>query len=156
MTSTRRSTPSDPQASSRTLTLAFFVAGAAALIFEVVWVHRFGLVFGESVGATSIVLSSFMGGMALGTALVGLAGRRLGNLLRAYATLELTVAITGLGLTYLLPTLPKLTAPIAAATGAHLWIINLSRVVASFVALLLPTTAMGATLPVVVGARSGG
>ena len=156
MPSTRRSTPSDARSSSRTLTLAFFFSGAAALIFEIVWVHRFGLVFGESVGATSIVLSSFMGGMALGTALAGLAGRRLGSLLRAYAALELTVAITGLGLTYLLPTLPKLTAPIAAGAGAHLWIINLTRFAASFVALLLPTTAMGATLPVVVGSRSSG
>ena len=156
MTSTRRSTPSDAQSSGRTLTLAFFFSGAAALIFEIVWVHRFGLVFGESVGATSIVLSSFMGGMALGTGLAGLAGRRLGNLLRAYAALELTVAITGLGLTYLLPTLPKLTAPIAAGAGAHVWIVNLTRFAVSFAALLLPTTAMGATLPVVVGSRSSG
>jgi spermidine synthase len=156
MTSTRRSTPSDAPTSSRSLTLAFFVAGAAALIFEIVWVHRFGLVFGESVGATSIVLSSFMGGMALGTALVGWAGRRLGNLLRAYAALECTVAVTGLGLTYFLPMLPALTAPITVGADAHVWIVNLTRFVVSFAALLLPTTAMGATLPVVVGSRSSG
>jgi predicted membrane-bound spermidine synthase len=138
------------------LTLAFFLSGAAALIFEIVWVHRFGLVFGESVGATSIVLSSFMGGMALGTALVGYSGRRIGNLLRAYAVLEFTVAVTGLGLTYLLPTLPALTAPITTAAGGHSWIVDMVRFVASFAALLLPTTAMGATLPVVVGSQSRG
>jgi predicted membrane-bound spermidine synthase len=95
-----------------------------------------------------------MGGMAIGTALVGWSGRRLGNLLRAYAALELTVAVTGLGLTYLLPTLAALTAPITAAAGGHSWIVDMVRFVASFLALLLPTTAMGATLPVVVGSQA--
>ena len=127
------------------ISVAFFLSGAAGLIFEVVWFHRFGLVFGQSVGATSIVLASFMGGLALGTALVGSQHRRLTdtNLLRAYAALEVIVAVAGLALTYALPNLPRLRGtPI--------------RLVVSFGALLIPTTAMGATLPVLVGSRSAG
>src|SRR5260221_7385712 len=119
--------------STRAIPFAFFVSGAAGLIFEVVWFHRFGLVFGQSVGATSIVLSSFMGGLALGTALVGWQGRRLGTLLRAYAAIEVVVAVAGLALTYALPHLPKLTG-------------GTPRLLVSFGALLIPTTAMGATL----------
>jgi hypothetical protein len=49
--------------------LAFFLSGAAGLIFEMVWLHRCGLVFGNSVDAAAVVLSSFMGGLALGNAL---------------------------------------------------------------------------------------
>src|SRR5262252_10578620 len=91
-----RSIPADGPAFVRTLSVAFGASGAASLIFEIVWMHRFGLVFGESVGATSIVLASFMGGLALGTALAGRARHLLGDLVRAYAMLEITVAISGL------------------------------------------------------------
>ena len=128
---------------SRGISVAFFLSGAAGLIFEVVWFHRFGLVFGQSVGATSIVLSSFMGGLALGSALVRARPRPLGNALRAYAVLEVIVAATGVALTYALPHLPALTA-------------TLPRLVASFAALMIPTTAMGATLPLLVGSWPGG
>jgi spermidine synthase len=52
--------------------LASFLSGASGLIFEMVWFHRAGLVFGTSVWSTSLVLSSFMGGLTLGSAIVGL------------------------------------------------------------------------------------
>jgi len=145
-------TPATP--ATRAVSLAFFVSGAAGLIFEVVWFHRCGLVFGNSVVATSIVLSSFMGGLALGTALVGWHGRRLGNLLRAYAALEAVVAIAGLALTYALPTLPALIAPLTTRAASHLWLVNVIRLVTACGALLIPTTAMGTTLPVLVGSLS--
>ena len=50
---------------------AFCISGAAGLVFEVVWFHRAGLVLGNSALSTSIVLASFMAGIALGNALVG-------------------------------------------------------------------------------------
>jgi hypothetical protein len=46
----------------------FFASGAAALIFEIVWLHRAGLVFGNDLRSTSLVLSTYMGGLALGNA----------------------------------------------------------------------------------------
>src|SRR5437764_6958915 len=81
------------------LSLAFFLSGAAGLIFEMVWVYRCGLLFGNTVWAASIVLSSFMGGLALGNALAGWYGSRLRRFLWVYAAVELTVAATGVGLT---------------------------------------------------------
>jgi spermidine synthase len=53
------------------VTFAFFLSGAAGLIFEMVWFHRCALVFGNSVWAATIVLSTFMGGLAIGNALAG-------------------------------------------------------------------------------------
>jgi predicted membrane-bound spermidine synthase len=44
------------------MTLVFCASGAAGLIFEVVWFHRAGLLFGHSIWATSVVFASFMGG----------------------------------------------------------------------------------------------
>lgn len=47
--------------------LIFFVSGASALIFETLWFRAAGLALGNSVWASSLVLASFMGGLALGS-----------------------------------------------------------------------------------------
>jgi spermidine synthase len=122
--------------------LLFFVSGAAGLIFEVVWFHRAGLAFGNSIWATSIVLASFMAGLALGNALIGRYGHRIQRFLFTYAALECVVAVTGLALTYTLPELTRLLVPAAP----------LVRQLIAFVILTVPAAAMGATLPVLVGA----
>ncbi|MFB3118853.1 MAG: hypothetical protein ACE1ZP_08795, partial [Myxococcota bacterium] len=50
------------------LLLLFFVAsGCAALIYEVVWFHLLRLVIGASAVSLTIVLTSYMGGMCLGS-----------------------------------------------------------------------------------------
>ena len=134
--------------------LLLFVSGAAGLIFEVVWFHRCGLVFGNSVWSAAIVLSSFMGGLAVGSVLAGWFGDRPRSFTRAYAALEAVVAVAGLALTYALPALTRLVAPISAALPAQLWIINAVRLVTVFALLMVPATAMGATLPVLVGGLS--
>src|SRR5687767_7906508 len=51
---------------SATISVIFFLSGAAALLFETLWFRLAGLVFGNSVWAASLVLASFMGGLALG------------------------------------------------------------------------------------------
>src|SRR5215467_16215188 len=87
------------------LSVAFFFSGAAGLIFQVVWFHRAGLVFGSSVWAVTIVLSSFMGGLALGNALAGNYAPRVERPLVVYARAEVVVAVPGLAVTFLLPQL---------------------------------------------------
>ena len=75
------------------MSAVFFISGAASLIFELVWFHRAGLVFGNSLWAASIVLSSFMGGRAIGSAAAGRYGHRISKPLHAYAALEILVAV---------------------------------------------------------------
>jgi spermidine synthase len=138
------------------LSVAFFFSGAAGLIFQVVWFHRAGLVFGSSVWAVTIVLSSFMGGLALGNALAGRYASKVNRPLIVYAQLEALVAISGLAVTVLLPQLAFILRPLTRAASESIWAINVIRLVAAFGVLVVPATAMGATFPVVVGAASGG
>jgi hypothetical protein len=49
----------------------FFLSGACALVYQVVWLRMLSLVFGVTVYAASAVLSTFMGGLALGAWLGG-------------------------------------------------------------------------------------
>jgi len=137
------------------LSVAFFFSGAAGLIFQVVWFYRAGLVFGSSVWAVTIVLSSFMGGLALGNALAGKYASKLERPLVVYAQLEALVAISGLAVSLLLPHLATILGPLTRAASESIWAINVIRLVAAFAALVVPATAMGATFPVLVGAAAG-
>jgi hypothetical protein len=65
---------------------------------------------------------------------------------------ETMVAVAGVALTY---GLPRLTQLVVTATSAHVddpWTANIVRFVTAFGILLVPATAMGATLPLLVGA----
>jgi spermidine synthase len=137
------------------MSFVFFLSGAAGLIFEVVWFHRCGLVFGNSVWSTTIVLASFMGGLALGNALIARYGPRIRRFLLTYAALECLVAVTGLALTYTLPELTRVLVPVARLSESSC-LLNAVRLVTAFVALTVPAAAMGATLPVLVGALCRG
>ena len=117
-----------------------------------VWFHLAGLVFGSSVWATSLVLSSFMGGLACGSALVARYGDRVRRLVRAYALLEVAVAAAGALLALALPPLGLAVTAATAPFAETVWLANGIRFVVAFFALLVPATAMGATLPLLVAA----
>ncbi len=134
------------------LALVCFLSGAAGLVFQVVWFHLAGLVFGGSVWATSLVLSSFMGGLACGSALVARYGHRIRRLVRAYALLEVAVATAGAILALALPNLGFAITTATAPVAETIWLANGIRFVVAFFALLAPATAMGATLPLLVAA----
>src|SRR3989442_547333 len=130
----------------------FFASGAAALIFEMLWFRQAGLAFGNSVWASSLVLCGFMGGLAVGNALAARYGERLGNPIRAYAIAEAIVALTGVGLVYLLPVVGVALAPLLRAVLERLWVVNPLRLLVAFLLLLIPSTAMGVTLPLLTKA----
>src|SRR5262252_7848711 len=129
----------------------FFVSGAASLMFEMAWFYRAGLALGSSVWAASITVSSFMGGLALGNALIGRVHPR--HPLRAYALAEITLAATGVMVVYALA-VPAPIALLARMSAGRLWATNLVRLAVAFLLLLVPASAMGATLPLLVGELS--
>jgi spermidine synthase len=135
------------------VTLVFFASGAAGLIFEVVWLHRCGLVFGNGIWTTTIVLSSLMGGLALGNALAGWFGAGARRGLRVYAVLETLVALSGLAAAQALPVLSGLIASLAQDRSVG-WL-NAARLITASGVLVVPTTAMGTTLPILAGALTG-
>jgi spermidine synthase len=132
--------------------LIFFHSGAAALVFETLWFRQAGLAFGNSVWASSIVLASFMAGLALGNALAARYAHRVRRPVRAFALLELVVATSGMALVWVLPGLGAALTPVLRPFFDAPWTLNALRGVATFLVLLLPATAMGATLPLLVKA----
>jgi predicted membrane-bound spermidine synthase len=134
-------------AASALVCCAFFASGAAALTFETLWFHQAALVFGNSVWASSLVLSGFMAGMAFGSAWAARLGERLTAPLRAFALLEIIVGVSGVVLVYALPWLTPLTAALSASLERAPLVLNGLRFGFAFALLLVPSTAMGMTLP---------
>ncbi|MCG6922043.1 MAG: spermidine synthase [Acidobacteria bacterium] len=136
------------------LSAIFFLSGAAALIFETLWFRQAGLAVGNSVWATSIVLASFMGGLALGNALAARHGGSVTRPILVYAGLELAIAASGVLLVVVLPHLADVLAPVFRPLLDRPLLLNPLRLTIAFALLLLPATAMGATLPILVKALS--
>lgn len=137
------------------LSAAFFASGAAALVFETLWFRQAGQMLGNGIWASSVVLASFMGGLALGNTIVGRWGPRWRRPISVYAGLEVAIGALGLGLVCLFPRLIPLAAGWLGPTVDHPLLLNGLRLGLAFGLLLLPTTAMGATLPLVVKGLSG-
>ena len=125
----------------------FFFSGACALIYQITWLRLFRLAMGNTVFTSATVLTAFMAGLALGSWLAGRLADRTGRPLRVYAVLEVLIGLCGLAM------MPAFSAiePVygwlyRALDGTGLWL-GVGRFFASAALLALPTTLMGATLP---------
>ncbi|HEX9103936.1 MAG TPA: fused MFS/spermidine synthase [Polyangia bacterium] len=125
----------------------FFLSGASGLVFEAVWTRELTLVFGSTALAMSTVLSVFMGGLALGSWLAGRWADRIADRLRAYALAEAGVGLYALAVPLVLAGYPALNAAMYRLLGGSPVGLSLARFVAAALLLLVPTTLMGATLP---------
>ena len=135
-----------------TLYGAFFLSGCSALIFETLWFRQAGLAFGNSVWASSLVLAGFMAGMAAGNGLAVRMGDRVRRPLRLYAMAEVAVALSGVALVLGLPAMGGTLAPVLRPLMGSLATLNIVRLVVAFLVLLIPSTAMGITLPLLTHA----
>jgi predicted membrane-bound spermidine synthase len=82
------------------LTLVFVISGAAGLIYESIWSRYLSLLVGHSAYAQIIVLVIFLGGMSLGSLLVGQRSERLRHPLLWYAGIEAAIGFIGLVFNY--------------------------------------------------------
>jgi spermidine synthase len=127
-----------------------FLSGIGALIFETLWLRLSGLAFGNSVWATALILSSFMAGLALGNAIAASSRIRRWRPLHLYALLEVFVALLGCTIVFGLPVLGELLRPVWQILWNYQPALLGLRFIVSFLILLVPTTAMGLTLPVLI------
>lgn len=145
--------------------LLFFASGVSGLIYEVVWIRMFGLVLGNTTYAISIIIGSFFAGLGLGGFYAGRyidkvinksykdrpsrEPKKRGNkIILIYGFLEIGIAaaalIVGVGTSGIEGLLVWLNEYVNYSST----LFNIIRLISSFGLLILPTTLMGATLPV--------
>jgi spermidine synthase len=132
--------------------VCFVLSGATGLIYEVLWARMLGLVFGATTLAVSTVLAAFMGGLALGSALAGRLSPRIKEPIAAYGRIEIAVAIYALAIPLLFSVVDTFYAVVWRQVQPGFFTFTLLRFAFSCLLLLVPTTLMGATLPVLAAA----
>src|SRR5215213_3303856 len=132
--------------------ICFVLSGATGLIYEVLWARMLGLVFGATTLAVSTVLAAFMGGLALGSALAGRLASRIRKPLGTYGLMEIGIAVYALLVPFLFRWIDDVYALIWQQFQPGFFAFSLWRFLLSSLVLLVPTTLMGATLPVLAAA----
>jgi len=132
------------------LAVLFFCSGASALIYQVIWLRKLGLVFGVTVFAASTVWASFMSGLAIGSLLAGRVADRVRRPLLWFAAAELLIGVSALMTPGALALLQQWYVSFYGAAAQHPALVTLTRVVMTLAVLFVPTVLMGATLPLVI------
>jgi spermidine synthase len=127
--------------------LLFFLSGLLSLIFQVIWLKKLVLVFGNTVWAVSTLLTAFMAGLAIGSWLFGRIADRAGSPLKLYGFLEGFIGLYGLFTLFLFSQLHLVYVPLYRLSGGDNSVMGIFKFVLALLILIWPTTCMGGTLP---------
>jgi spermidine synthase len=142
--------PETPRTPARFALVALFIlSGSSGLIYQVVWMRMLIRAFGITIHAVSTVVAVFLGGLALGAFLASrILQRRPRNVLRWYAVAELAIGLSAVLCTLASAQLTEVWSAVARSIGSGLTT-SLVRFALATAVLLVPTTIMGATLPMI-------
>ncbi|MFC2171438.1 fused MFS/spermidine synthase [Acidobacteriota bacterium] len=126
----------------------FFFSGITGLVYEVAWTRMFVTVFGSTTHAVSTVLAAFMAGLALGSLVLGKKGDRFSRPILIYGVLEILIGLYALAVPWIIKGLSGFYATVFATFEHQTLPVVILRFFLSFAVILIPTTLMGGTLPV--------
>ena len=128
---------------------AFFASGVAGLVYELLWSKYLTLFIGGTALAHTIVLATFMGGLAFGNALFGrLADRPGRDRLMMYALLELGIGLFCLLFPALFERMGAVYVALASRGGPDAAANPFFKAGLAAASLWVPCMLMGGTLPV--------
>jgi len=123
------------------LAVVFFLSGAAALIYQIAWQRTIFVVYGLDAVPATIVVTAFMLGLGLGSLAGGVLSKTYPHTaVGLFAASELGIGVFGYFSLDLFD----------AVAGWTVGIGHLATGVVAFLLVVIPTTLMGATLPLLV------
>ena len=129
------------------LLLLFFLSGLSSLVYQVVWLKHLTLLFGATTPSVTATLMAFMGGLSLGSWLAGRWAGRTRNPVAGYGALELGIGLSALAVPVLFSAGSRIFITAYGWTGGEGPLVDALRLLLAALILLVPTTLMGATLP---------
>lgn len=127
------------------LTIGFGLSGFAALGYEVVWSRALVTFLGQPVYGVTVVLASFLFGLALGGIAAGRLSDRVRDPIMAFGIIEILISLGALLAVFLLARAPAVLGWAAGRWGeAGFW----SLTGFAFAVLFVPAFWMGTTFPV--------
>jgi|GEM_PF-1474345 len=131
------------------------LAGAASLIYEVVWIRQLGLSLGSTAVAFSVMLSAFLGGLSLGGWYMGRRSDRLAHPARTLFYVEVGAAALGVLSIPALAVAGRIYVLLAVTTSGGPLLSLVLRSAVALIVMLAPATLFGMTFPLatVAGGR---
>ena len=136
----------------------FLVSGATGLLYEVAFSKLLAYIFGATAYAVSTVLAAFMGGLALGAHFGGKNAARAARPLMVYGALEVLVGLVCAATPGVFTLVTSAYVALAHAAPGSLAAVTAARAALTALVVVIPTVAMGATLPLlsrVIARRDG-
>ena len=140
---------------ARGYSLLFFLSGATGLVYELLWVRLLYQAFGSTIESVTTVVAAYMGGLGLGAWLLGQRGDRHPRPAALYGRLEIAIGVFGLVSPFVLALAHRVYVSAAGALGLGGGASVALRFALAALVLLVPTTLMGGTLPVLTRAFMG-
>ena len=128
--------------------LCFFFSGFSGLLYEVLWLRLLILIFGSTTLAISTVLTAFMGGLALGSYFFGRMMDRQKRPLLYYGILEGVIGLYALIIPWIFSGLIPVYQFLWQQFHLNFYGFTLLQFLLVTAVLIIPTTCMGATLPI--------
>ncbi len=129
--------------------VVFFLSGAVALVYEILWSRYLSELIGSSSLAEVVVLMIFLGGLSLGALLTGWLVDRWRNGLVMYGCLELVIGLYAVFFPFIYRQANELFLGIGHTIEFGSLEMFLCKVAIASLLILLPSIAMGGTLPTV-------
>jgi len=125
------------------------VSGFCSMAYEVIWTKLLGLVVGPTTYSFTIVLVTFITGLALGSLAFGKLADRTKNLLWLLFYTQIGAALLVLGVSQLLGNSQLFFTKIIFNFREQFALLNLVKAVILFSFMILPTLCLGAAFPLV-------
>jgi len=127
----------------------FAVSGFCAMSYEVIWAKLLGLIVGPTTYSFTIVLVTFISGLALGSMLFGWLGDKTKRPIWLLISTQIVAGLLVLGISQLLGNSQLFFSKVLFTFKEHFALLSLSKVVILFIFMVLPTLCLGATFPLV-------
>jgi len=128
--------------------LCFFLSGFAGLVYQIIWVRKLSLIFGNTVYAVSMVVAAFLTGLAIGSYYWGKRADNEKSPIKLYMYMELGIGLSAVTMTLMMHFADDFIVGFMSPESVAVWNWQLLRYLLMFALLLLPTALMGGTLPV--------
>src|SRR5881275_2550138 len=140
---------------TRAYSLLFFLSGATGLVYELLWVRLLYQTFGSTIQSVTTVVAAYMGGLGLGAWWLGRRADRHPKPAALYGRLEIAIGVFGLLSPLVLSLAHQVYIAVARSFGLGGTASLALRFGLAALVLLVPTTLMGGTLPVLTRAFMG-
>jgi spermidine synthase len=127
----------------------FAVSGFCAMSYEVIWTKLLGLIVGPTTYSFTIVLVTFILGLALGSMLFGWLGDKTGKPLWLLVLTQIAAALVVLGVSQLIGNSQLFFAKVIFTFREQFVLLSISKALILFCFMILPTLCLGATFPLV-------